>query len=191
MLLNIQTILIVIITIIISVLLLAFLVFVSRFKKCPPDKIMVVIGRYQVSPDGSDHNPYCIHGGAVFVWPFIQNYQFMDLTSICMSIDLKNVLSKDKTNMDIQTRFTVAISTEDGVMQIAAKHLLGLRMEEIQEIARDIILGQLRFVIATMEFDDINIERNRFLTKVCSDVEAEIRKIGLRLINVNIMDLIN
>jgi len=62
-------------------------------------------------------------------------------------------------------------------------------MAEVQELARDLILGQLRLIIATMEIEEINADRDKFLEAVSSNVESELKKIGLRLINVNITDI--
>jgi flotillin len=74
-------------------------------------------------------------------------------------------------------------------MQNAAERLLGLKLPEIQDLAKDIIFGQLRLVIATMEIEEINTDRDKFLDAVSSNVESELKKIGLRLINVNVTDI--
>nr|MDA3931567.1 SPFH domain-containing protein [Mycoplasmatota bacterium] len=75
------------------------------------------------------------------------------------------------------------------VMQNAAERLLGLQLTEIQELAKDIIFGQLRLVIATMDIEEINTNRDKFLEAVSDNVETELKKIGLRLINVNVTDI--
>ena len=119
----------------------------------------------------------------------LQSYQYMDLTPISISVDLKNALSKQNIRIDVPSRFTVGISTEPGVMQNAAERLLGLKLSEIQELAKDIIFGQLRLVIATMDIEEINTDRDKFLVAVSNNVEIELKKIGLRLINVNVTDI--
>ncbi len=161
---------------------------VSRYKKCPSDKIMVIYGRVG-SKDGQTRSAKCIHGGASFVWPLIQAYQFMDLTPISISVDLKNALSRQNIRIDVPSRFTVGISTENGVMQNAAERLLELKLNEIKELAQDIIFGQLRLVVATMDIEEINTDRDKFLEAVSRNVEGELKKIGLRLINVNVTDI--
>lgn len=177
----------IIITVVVIVVLFIAL-FVSRFKKCPSDKIMVIYGKVG-SKDGIAMSAKCIHGGASLVWPFIQSYQFMDLTPISISVDLRNALSRQNIRIDVPSRFTVGISTETGVMQNAAERLLGLQMNEIQELAKDIIFGQLRLVVATMDIEEINTDRDKFLEAVSRNVETELKKIGLRLINVNVTDI--
>ncbi len=161
----------------------------SRYKKCPSDKIMVIYGRIGKNKDGTNRSSKCIHGGAEFVWPVFQSYSYLDLTPISIQVDLKNALSRQNIRIDVPSRFTVGISTEAGVMQNAAERLLGLQLSEIQELSKDIIFGQLRLVIATMDIEEINTDRDKFLAAVSSNVETELKKIGLRLINVNVTDI--
>ncbi len=168
-------------------MVLAFIV--SRIKKCPSDKIMVVYGKVGQNSDGSDKSAACIHGGAKFVYPFIQAYEYLDLTPLSISVDLTKALSRQNIRIDVPSRFTVGISTEPTVMMNAAERLLGLQLSEIQELAKDIIFGQLRLVIATMDIEEINTNRDKFLEAVSDNVETELKKIGLRLINVNVTDI--
>ena len=165
------------------------IILLSRYKKCPSDKILVVYGKLGQDKDGNERSSKCIHGGATFILPVFQSYQFLDLTPISISVDLKNTLSRQNIRIDVPSRFTVGISTEPGIMQNAAERLLGLPLSEVQELSKDIILGQLRLVIATMDIEEINSDRDRFLEAISTNVETELKKIGLRLINVNITDI--
>ena len=174
----------------IVIILVSFLAWIfSRYKKCPSDKIMVIYGSIGKNKDGTNRNAKCIHGGAEFVVPIFQAYSYLDLTPISIQVDLRNALSRQNIRIDVPSRFTVGISTEPGVMQNAAERLLGLQLSEIQELSKDIIFGQLRLVIATMDIEEINTDRDKFLAAVSSNVETELKKIGLRLINVNVTDI--
>ncbi|WP_206460616.1 flotillin family protein [Anaerovorax sp. IOR16] len=175
---------------IIAVILLATIIIIlSRYRKCPSDKVMVIYGKVGSDKDGQARSARCIHGGAAFIIPVLQSYQYLDLTPISISVDLTQALSKQNIRIDVPSRFTVGISTEAGVMQNAAERLLGLGLKEIQELAKDIIFGQLRLVIATMDIEEINTDRDKFLLAVSNNVEIELKKIGLRLINVNVTDI--
>lgn len=165
------------------------LVLFSRFRRCPSDKIMVIYGKVGQNKDGTARSARCIHGGAAFIFPVIQAYEYLDLTPISLSVDLTSALSRQNIRIDVPSRFTVGISTEEGIMQNAAERLLGLRLQEIQELAKDIIFGQMRLIIATMQIEEINTDRDKFLDAVSSCVEGELKKIGLRLINVNVTDI--
>lgn len=142
---------VIMISVIVLIVFAAFAGILSRYRKCPSDKVMVIYGKVGTDKDGQPRSAKCIHGGAAFVVPVIQSYQYLDLTPISLNVDLRNALSKQNIRVDVPSRFTVGISTEDGVMQNAAERLLGLKLNEIQELAKDIIFGQLRLVIATMK----------------------------------------
>lgn len=163
------------------VLMLFF--FVSRYKRCPSDKILVIYGK---TGSGSAR---CLAGGAAFVWPVIQDYEYLDLSPISIDVDLRAALSKQNIRVSVPSRFTVAVCNEDGVMINAAERLLGKSIDEIRDIAKDIIFGQLRLVVATMDIEEINSDRDKFLANVSSNVGSELRKIGLTLINVNVTDI--
>lgn len=158
--------------------------FASRYKKCPSDRILVVYGK--VSSGKSAH---CLHGGAAFIWPIIQDYQFLDLTPMPIEINLQGALSKQNIRVNTPSTFTVGVATEPGVMENAAERLLGLQLPEIKELAKDIIFGQMRVVIATMNIEEINSDRDKLIANIASGVEVELKKVGLRLINVNIQDV--
>ena len=178
-----------VISVIAVVIFTGIILVVSRYKKCPSDKIMVIYGNVGTNKDGTSRSAKCIHGGAAFIVPVVQAYEYLDLTPLSISVDLKSALSRQNIRVDVPSSFTVGISTEPGVMQNAAERLLGLKMMEIQELAKDIIFGQLRLVIATMDIEEINTDRDKFLDAVSGNVETELKKIGLRLINVNVTDI--
>lgn len=178
-----------IICVVAVILFAAVIAILSRYRKCPSDKILVVYGKVGTDEFGNPRSAKCIHGGAAFIVPVIQSYQYLDLTPISMNVDLRNALSKQNIRINVPSRFTVGISTEPGVMQNAAERLLGLKLVEIQELAKDIIFGQLRLIIATMDIEEINADRDKFLVAVSKNVEIELKKIGLRLINVNVTDI--
>ena len=169
-------------------ILLIFFVFIfsmlRRYKRCPSDKILVIYGK--TSGEGSSK---CIHGGAAFIWPIIQDYSFLDLTPISIEVNLINALSKQNIRVNVPSRFTIGVSTEPSIMRNAAERLLGLSMDMIEELAQEIIFGQLRLVVASMDIEEINTDRDQFLSHITNSVEAELKKVGLKLINVNITDI--
>jgi flotillin len=171
------------IVIIVVVGLILIRALIARYKRCPSDKVLVVYG----NTGGSSAK--CIHGGGAFIWPVIQDYAFLSLTPISIEANLTNALSRQNIRVDVPCRFTVGISTESDNMNNAAERLLGLTSDQIQELARDILFGQLRLVIATMSIEEINSDRDKFLENISKNVEAELKKIGLKLINVNVTDI--
>ncbi len=173
-----------------AIIFIFILVFslLKRYKRCPSDRILVVYGKVGKGADGG-RSAKCIHGGAAFIWPIFQDYAFLDLTPISIEVLLTNALSRQNIRVDVPSRFTVGVTTEPELMMNAAERLLGLNLQSVHDLAKDIIFGQLRLVVATMDIEEINNNRDKFLSNVASNVEAELKKIGLKLINVNVTDI--
>ena len=157
--------------------------FFSRYQKCPSDRILVIYGK-----TGPRQSSKCLHGGAAFIWPVIQAYEFLDLTPIPIDISLEEAPTKENIRINIPSTFTVGISTDPSVMSNAAERLLGLQLTQVRDLARDMIFGSMRYVISTMDIEAIN-DRDQFIEQIVDSVEGELRRVGLRLININIKDI--
>ncbi len=167
------------------VVLLSFLLVIARrYKRCPSNRILVVYGK-----TGTGRSSKCIHGGGIFVWPLIQNYEYLALDPLQIEIPLQSALSIENIRVNVPSVFTVAIGTDEETMNNASVRLLGLKTPDVVKQAEDIIFGQLRQVIASMRIDEINRDRETFLEKILKNLEPELKKIGLVLINVNIKDI--
>lgn len=166
-------------------ILFSFLIVIARrYKRCPSNRILVIYGKTTAGRSSK-----CLHGGGAFVWPLIQNYEYLALDPVQIEIPLQGALSIENIRVNVPSVFTVAIGTDDERMNNAAVRLLGLGTPQIIKQAEDIILGQLRQVIASMKIEEINKDRDVFLSKVQTSLEPELAKIGLVLINVNIKDI--
>lgn len=171
--------------VIFAVSLFSIIVFLARiYKRCPSNKILVVFGRI-----ASEKTVQCYHGGGTFVWPLIQDSAYLDLTPRTIHIPLKGALSQQNIRINVPSTFTVAIGTSPEVMNNASVRILTLKNSEIESMATEIILGQLRLTVASLRIEEINQDRERFLDSIKNNIEPELHKIGLTLINVNITDI--
>jgi len=174
----------VVVLVLVGILVLFAMFWASRYKRCPSDQILVIYGRV-----GKGQSAKCIHGGGAFIWPLIQGCSFMSLTPMTISIPLQNALSLQNIRINVPSTFTVGISTDSSIMNNAAVRLLGLSIDRIEEMSREIIFGQLRLTVASLTIEQINQDRESFLESIRKNVEPELNKIGLYLINVNITDI--
>jgi len=156
----------------------------SRYKLAPSDKILVVYGNVKTGGAAA-----CYHGGGRVVWPLIQHYAYLDLKPMTISINLEHALSLQNIRINVPSIFTIGISTEPSIMSNAAERMLGLNQVEIEDMAKEIIFGQLRLTVASLTIEQINQDREAFLRDVSTNVDSELHKIGLYLINVNITDI--
>lgn len=159
-------------------------VLISRYRMCPPDKILVVYGAI-----GGERSSKCHAGGASFVLPFLQSYGYLDLRPISIDVPLRSALSSQNIRIDVPSSFTIGISTDPGIMENAATRLLDLGPEEVQALASEIILGQMRVAIASMTIEEINADREKLVLAISRGVDTELNKVGLKMINCNISDI--
>ena len=168
-----------------ALILIAVFAFVAnQYKRCPSNKIIVVYGK-----TGGERTAKCVHGGGTFIIPLIQDYGVLSLEPMTTDIDLKGALSKGNIRVAVPSTFTFGISTDPTIMINAAERLLGLSRADVITQASDIILGQLRLAIATLSIEEINQDREKFLEQINANVNTELKKIGLEIINVNIKDI--
>lgn len=158
--------------------------FISRYRTCPSDRILVVYGK-----TSGNQSAKCYAGGAAFIWPVIQNYAYLELTPLSIDVNLQDALSKQNIRVSVPAQFTVGIGREPDLMQSAAERLLNLSRNDIASLSHDIIMGQMRLVIANMDIEELNADRDKFVDSVYTNVGDELNKIGLKLINVNVTDI--
>ncbi|MBR7138816.1 MAG: flotillin family protein [Lentisphaeria bacterium] len=156
----------------------------SWYRKCPSDRILVIFGKIR-----GQQASLCIHGGAKMVIPILQDYGYISLRPMQINVNLDNALCKQNIRISVPSVFTVGVSTDPALMGNAADRLLGLTPDAIADLAKDIIFGQLRLVIASMMIEEINADRESFLRSVEANVAEELKKLGLVLLNVNITDI--
>ncbi|MDB6081757.1 MAG: band 7 protein [Chlamydiia bacterium] len=154
------------------------------YQRCPSNKILVVYGRV-----GGHQTVRCYHGGGTIVWPLIQGHSFLDLTPRTIHIPLRGALSHQNIRINVPSTFTVALGLTQDVMNNAAIRLLDLDHKEIESMATEIIIGQLRLTVASLRIEEINQDREMFLEAIKKNIEPELHKIGLTLLNVNITDI--
>lgn len=172
---------------VIGVLLFIFstVIFLAKlYRRCPSNKILVVYGRV-----GNSKTAQCYHGGGTFIWPLIQGYAFLDLIPRTIHIPLKGALSHQNIRVNVPSTFTVAVGLIPEIMNNAAIRLLNLDSKGIESMATEIIIGQLRLTVASLRIEEINQDRERFLESIKKNIEPELHKIGLTLLNVNITDI--
>jgi flotillin len=171
------------------VLFTLLMVFLARYKRCSADEILVISGKTGKNKDGGNRSAKIIKGGATFVMPIFQEYRKLSLNPYKISINLEDALSSQNIRVNVPSNFTISISSAPGTAENAAEKLLSLNDNQIIDLAQDIIVGQMRAVIAGLTIEEINRDRQKFQEEIGKNIEGELTKIGMELINVNITDI--
>jgi flotillin len=121
-----------------------------QYKRCPSNRVLVIYGK---SFARGGQAAQTVHGGAKFIVPLVQDFAYLSLEPVQIEIPLRGALSAENIRVNVPSVFTVAVDTRPDVMQNAAIRLLGLSAQEIRKQAEEIIFGQLRLVIASMNIE--------------------------------------
>lgn len=166
------------------ILVSLLVLFVTRYRRCPANRVLVISGRV-----GDNQSARVISGGGAFVWPVLQQADFLSLLPLQIPVELTDALSLENIRVRVPSQVTVAVGDTSEYQMNAAARLLGLSSDEVKSIASNIIFGQMRQVIASMGIEEINRDRENFRKHIEDALEPELRKVGLKLINVNITDI--
>lgn len=167
------------------VIILTIIGVLSRYRRCKPNQVLVVYGK----TGGEKKSAKLYHGGAAFVLPIFQSYDVLSMEPMQIDCKLTGALSSQNIRVDVPTTITVAISTNPEIMQNAAERLLGMDTESTENLITDIVYGQMRLIIAEMTIEKLNSDRDEFLDKARKNIDNELNKLGLYLLNINISDI--
>ena len=183
--------------IIVVLVVLTLIGLMSRYRRCASDEILVVFGK---AGKKSVTNPTTgksetvilpskiIHGGGTFVFPVIQDWRKMSLKPIQIQASVAGV-SSQMIKVTIPVTLTTGIGTTDTLMQNAASRFLTSSPQEISDQIKDILIGEVRSLMATMTIEEINADRVKFLGKAKENIETELNKVGFSIININNADI--
>lgn len=174
---------------------IAFLI--SRYRRCPSDQILVVFGKAgktTIKNEKTGKNEQVIlpskviHGGGTFVWPVIQDYKVMSLAPLQIQETIDG-RSKENINVHIPITLTTSIGTSEVLMQNAASRVLSLNRAQQVDLLKDILIGEVRNLIANLTVVQLKEDRDAFLGQAKEQIDPELNKLGFEITNLNSADV--
>jgi flotillin len=156
---------------------------ISRYKRCPANKILVVYGK-----TGSADRPNIYTGGGVYVFPIIQHYAYLVRSPLKVRAEVKRVRRKNGDWVDVSGAFTVAVGDTKLMMEAAAKRLLKQSNDQIIDLCKDVIKAQLRLVVGALASVEIN-DQKQLVDAIYVGVNEQLHTIGLQLLNVDLNEV--
>lgn len=169
----------------------------SRYRRCASDEILVVFGKagkktYRNPETGKEETlilpAKVINGGGTFVFPVIQDWKKMSCTPMQIQATVSGV-SSQMIPTEIPVTLTTAIGTTDELMQNAACRFLTTSRNEIENQLKDILIGEVRALMATLSIEEMTADRLKFLGKAKENIETELNKVGFTIVNINSADI--
>lgn len=176
---------VILIFVFIGLFCLIALFFASRYKRCPPDKAMVIYGITGIVDNENNHQVKVLAGGAEFIWPVIQDYEYLDLNSFHQEIK-EDFLSKDSVIVPTEFSIEYGIATDENILLNAAERLLGKDRKQVQEISNDIILGAIKKVFSKNDLVNIATNKDKIIQDFADEINQTLNQIGIILIRINV-----
>lgn len=183
--------------VIVLLVVVTFIGLLSRYRKCASDEILIVFGKAGKKKVVNEKTgkteevilpSKIIHGGGTFVMPVIQDWAKMSLKPIQIQVMVEGV-SSQMIKVRIPVTLTTGIGTDQVLMQNAASRFLTAKTSEISDQIKDILIGEVRSLMATMTIEEINADRIKFIGKAKENIETELNKVGFSIININNADI--
>ena len=169
----------------------------SRYKKVPPSRVGIIYGRKQTYDlpglNGEIKKEKLgfrlLTGGGALVYPFIEAYAELDLGARLIPLEVKQIPTQGGVMIDARGTATVVIGTDTSSLITAARNFEGKKEEQINQIARENLEGQLRSILGTLTVEELIGDRKKLNEGVLEGAESELLKLGLRISILTIQDI--
>lgn len=161
---------------IVTMFLSLVMLLTKQYRRCPPNQLLVIFGK---TPGQPDQSCKVFHGGAVFIWPLLQDYAYLSLER--MQIEVPKTLrglAFDRS-LKLPETWSFAIGVTPELTQHAAIRLLGLSPQEIERIATDLIVGRLQKHVESLESTPAPADSASIIDKWKSEIDRDLSQVGL------------
>ena len=156
------------------------LVFESRWRKCPPDKLMIVSGAGKMRS---------VSGKGTFVIPLLQRVDTLSLGAVQVQLTTENdIPTQDAILIHACAVANFQIGQTPELIETASKNYLNMDKEEMTRQVTEVMLGKMREVIGQMDLKELMRDRESFNAKVFDGSKDDLANLGLELRTFNVQD---
>lgn len=140
------------------IVILVIVVFESCWRKCPPDKLMIVSGFGQTRS---------VSGKGTFVIPGLQRVDTLALGAVQVQLSTENEIpTQDAILIHACAVANFQIGQTPELIEIASKNYLNMDKAEMTRQVTEVMLGKMREVIGQMDLKELMRDRESFNHKV-------------------------
>lgn len=147
---------------------------------CEPNEVLIFSGRTRQTQDGP-RGYRIIKGGRGWRTPLIERVDRLDLTNMIIDIQVQGAYSKGGIPLNIQGVANIKIASHEPYLGFAVERLMGKTREEIIQMAKDVLEGNLRGVLSRLTPEEVNEDKIAFAEKLLEEAEHDLGKIGIGL----------
>ncbi len=161
----------------------------KNYIRVPPNKVAVFYGRKRKTKDGKDKGFLPVTGGAKLKLPLVESVAYLDLNVFSIDLDVHGAPNKDGVQVDVKGVANVKILSDMTSLEAACERFLGMRPEEIREIAYKNLEGHLRAIVGRLTIEEIVSDRQKFNQEVLREAAEDLAKIGLGIDVLTIQEI--
>ena len=162
------------------IVIMVIVVFESCWRKCPPDKLMIVSGFGQTRS---------VSGKGTFVIPGLQRVDTLALGAVQVQLSTENEIpTQDAILIHACAVANFQIGQTPELIEIASKNYLNMDKAEMTRQVTEVMLGKMREVIGQMDLKELMRDRESFNHKVFEGSRDDLANLGLELRTFNVQD---
>ncbi len=156
---------------------------------CQPNEMVVITGRKRLTADGRRAGYRLLHGGRTLRIPIVERVARIDLTTLPIEVVVRNAYSKGGIPLVVHGIANTKISAREPISHNAVERMLDKPFDEVMQIAKDTLEGNLRGIIATMTPEEVNEDRLKFAQTLIEEADEDMKKLGLELDTMKIQNV--
>ena len=169
----------------IAVAIIAVIIlFCLGYVKAPPDQAYVISGMMK--------KPRILIGRAGFKVPFFERLDKLALGAI--QIDVKtasSVPTAEYINVRVDSNVNVKIGQAPEMLELACQNFLNVKRDVINQKIRDLLEGNIREIVGSMQLTEMVSDRKAFSEKVQENAVPDLARFGLELISFNVQNFVD
>ncbi|TXD38457.1 flotillin family protein [Lujinxingia vulgaris] len=147
---------------------------------CQPNEVLVFAGEKK-APGYT-----IVHSGRKIRNPLFHRVDRLDVTNMVIDLHVTNAYSKGGIPLSVKGVANVKVGSRSPLIDNAVERFLGMSRQQIIQIAKETLEGNLRGVLATLTPEEVNDDRIKFAQSLSEEAEHDLTRIGLELDTLNI-----
>ena len=156
---------------------------------CEPSEVLIFAGPKQKIEGDREIGYRIVKGGKSLRVPLFEKAFHMDLTNTIIELKVNNAYSKGGIPLSVEGVANIKVAGEEPTIHNAIERLLGKSRDEIEQIARETLEGNLRGVLASLTPQQVNEDKIAFARSLLEEAEDDLEKLGLVLDNLQIQNI--
>jgi flotillin len=150
---------------------------------CEPNEVLIFSGR------AGEKGYRYVRGGRAWRTPLLERVDRLDLTNMIIDLQVNGAYSYGGIPLNVQGVANIKIAGHEPILDNAVERLMGKPREEVMRIAKDVLEGNLRGVLAKLTPEEVNDDKLAFAENLRDEAEEDLAALGLILDNMKIQNV--